>query len=130
MFDFSNYAVNSKYYDPKNNAVLGKMKDEFKEKIISELVGLKSKMYSLISVDDEEVSKAEEVNKTMKHKEFVGVLFNRKVVRHNMKRIQSKLHGLGTYDVYKISLSCFDDKRYVLDDGVNTLAYFHKDKRN
>ena len=23
--------------------------------------------------------------------------------------------------------SCFDDKRYVLDDGGNTLAYFHKD---
>ena len=130
MFDFSKYAVNSKYYDPKNNAALGKMKDEFKGKIISELVGLKSKMYSLISVDDEEVSKAEEINKTMKHKEFVGVLFNRKVVRHNMKGIQSKLHGLGTYDVYKILLSCFDDKRYVLDDGVNTLAYFHKDKRN
>ena len=32
----------------------------------------------------------------MKHKEFVGVLLNRKVVRHNMKRIQSKLHGLST----------------------------------
>ena len=66
----------------------------------------------------------------MEHKEFVDVLFHRKVTRHNMKRIQSKLHGLGTYDVYKISLSCFDDKRYVLDDGVNTLAYFHKDVRN
>ena len=58
----------------------------------------------------------------MKHKEFVDVLFNKKLIRHNMKRIQSKLHGFGTYDVYKISLSCFDDKRYVLDDGVNTLA--------
>ena len=34
---------------------------------------------------------------------------------------------IGTYEVDKISLSCFDDKRYVLDDGVNTLAYFHKD---
>ena len=44
-----------------------------------------------------------------------------------MKRIQSKLHKTGTYDVCKISLSFFDDKRYVLDDGVNTLAYFHKD---
>ena len=44
-----------------------------------------------------------------------------------MKRIQSKLHRIGTYDVCKISLSCFDDKRYILDDGVNTLAYFHKD---
>ena len=45
----------------------------------------------------------------------------------NMKRIQSKLHEIGTYDVYKISLSCFDDKRYVLEGGINTLAYFHKD---
>ena len=44
-----------------------------------------------------------------------------------MKKIQSKLHETGTYDVYKISLSCFDDKRYILDDEINTLAYFHKD---
>ena len=43
-----------------------------------------------------------------------------------MKRIQSKLHKIGTCDVCKISLSCFNDKRYVLDDCVNTLAYFHK----
>ena len=63
LFDFSNYPVNSKYYDPKHNAVLGKMKDEFKGKIINEFVGLKSKMYLLISVDDEEVSKAKGVNK-------------------------------------------------------------------
>ena len=47
-----------------------------------------------------------------------------------MKRIQIKLHRVGTYHVYKISLSCFDDKRYVLDDGVNTLAYFHQDIRD
>ena len=84
-------------------------------------------MYSLISVDDEEKIRAKGVNKKLKHSEFVDVLFNKKVIRHNMKRIQSKLHRLGTYDVFKISLSCFDDKRYVLDDGVNTLAYFHKD---
>ena len=44
-----------------------------------------------------------------------------------MRRIQRKLHRIGIYDVCKISLSCFDDKGYVLDDGVNTLAYFHKD---
>ena len=47
-----------------------------------------------------------------------------------MNRIQSKLHRVGTYHVYKISLSCFDDKRYVLDDGMETLAYFHKDVRD
>ena len=44
-----------------------------------------------------------------------------------MKRIQSKKHELGTYEIDEISLSCFDDKRYVLDDGIYTLVYFHKD---
>ena len=44
-----------------------------------------------------------------------------------MKRIQSKRHKLGTYEINKISLSCFDDKRYVLDDGIHMLAYFDKD---
>ena len=44
-----------------------------------------------------------------------------------MKRIQSKKHKIGTYEIDKISLSCFDDKRFVLDNGVHTLAYFHKD---
>ena len=71
----------------------------------------------------------EEIKKII-HKEFVGVLFNKKVIRHNMKAIQSKLHRIGTYNVCKISLSCFDDKRYVLDDGVNTLVYFHKDMKD
>ena len=92
--------------------VSGKMKDEFKEKKISEFPGLKSKMYSLSSVDNEEVTKAKGVNKKIRHKEFVSVLFNKKVIRHNMKRIQSKLHRIGTYDLCKISLSYFDDKRY------------------
>ena len=58
---------------------------------------------------------------------FKDVLFNKKIIRHKMKRIQSKKHKLGTYEIDKISLSCFDDKRYVLDDGIYMLAYFHKD---
>ena len=44
-----------------------------------------------------------------------------------MKRIHSKKHKIGTCEVNKISLWCFDGKRFALDDGVYTLAYFHKD---
>ena len=44
-----------------------------------------------------------------------------------MKRIQAKRHKIGTYEINKISLPFFDDERQVLDDGVHTLAYFHKD---
>ena len=41
-----------------------------------------------------------------------------------MKRIQAKKHKIGTYKIDKISLSCFDDKRFVLNNEVHTLAYF------
>ena len=44
-----------------------------------------------------------------------------------MKRIQAKKHKIGTYEIDKISLSSFDDKRQVLDDRIHNLAYFHKD---
>ena len=127
LLDFSDYLKNSKFYDVTNKKVIGKMKDELSGKVISEFIGLKPKMYSLISVDDEEKIRAKGVSKKLKHSEFVDVLFNEKVIRHNMKRIQSRIHRLGTYDVFKISLSCLVDKRYALDDGVNTVAYFHKD---
>ena len=128
MFDFSDYPLHSKLFDPVNKNVIGKMKDEFKGKIICEFVGLKSKMYSLIDADGEEATKAKVVNKKIRIKEFVAGLFNKKVIRHNMKIIQSKFHRTGTY-ICKISLSCFDDKRYILDDGIDSLAYFHKNIR-
>ena len=79
------------------------MKDEFKGKTINGFVGLKPKMYSLISIDDEEVTKGKGVNKKITHKEFIDVLFIRKVIRHNMKRIQSTLHRIATYNICKLS---------------------------
>ena len=47
-----------------------------------------------------------------------------------MKRIQTKKHKIGTNEIGKISLSCFDNKRYVLENGIFTLAYFYKDSDN
>ena len=55
---------------------------------------------------------------------FKDILSNKKIIRYKMKIIQSKKHKLGTYEIDKISLSCFDNKRYVLDDGIYTLSYF------
>ena len=62
--------------------------------------------------------------------EFKDTIFRKKILSHKMKGIQSKKHKMGTYQVNKISLSFFDDKRFVLDDGTHTLAYFHKDKNS
>ena len=52
------------------------------------------------------------------------------MIRHKMKRIQRRLHKIGSYDVCKIYLTCFDDKRYILDDGISSLAYVHKHIRS
>ena len=46
-------------------SIIGKMKDEFKGKIISEFVGLKSKTYSLVTVDNEEIKKTNGVTKNV-----------------------------------------------------------------
>ena len=52
IFDFSNYSTKSRYYDDSNKLVIGKMKDETGGVTIEEFVGLKSKMYLLLSEDD------------------------------------------------------------------------------
>ena len=57
-------------------------------------------------------------------------MFNENLIRHKMKIIQSNLHRIGTYDVCQTYLSFFNDKQYILNDGLNSLAYFHKDVRS
>ena len=126
LFDFSNYSKNSKFFNETNKKVTGKIKDEFGRFIIIEFVGLKSKMYSIKKIDGKEHNTAKGVNIATEFDNFTDVLFNKKIIRHKMKRIQSTKNKLGTYEIDKISLSCFDDKRYVLDDGIHTLSYFHK----
>ena len=81
----------------------------------------------LKKIDSSESSTATGVNIATEFNEFKNVLFNKKIIRHKMKIIQAKKHKIGSYEIDKISLSCFDDKRFVLDDGVHTLAYFNKD---
>ena len=103
------------------------MKDEFGRVIVVEFFGLKSKMHSMRNTDDKECNTARIVSIATNFDGFKDVLFNEKIIRHKKKRIQSKKHKLEIYEIGKISLSCFDDKRYVLDDGICTLAYFHKD---
>ena len=130
MFDFSNYSKDSKCFDSTNKKVIGKMKDEFAGIIANEFVGLKSKTYSIIKIDGKESNTAKGVNISTEFNEFKDVLFNKKIIRHKMKRIQAKKHKIGTYEIDKISLSCFDGKRFVLDDRIYTLAYFHRDCDN
>ena len=83
-------------------------------------------MYSCLVYDNSEHKKAKVVNKnfveTISHNEYTDVLLNKKCFRHSMNRIQSKDHKIGTYEITKISLFCFDDKIYIQSNAPDGLA--------
>ena len=111
LFYFSNYSKDSKFFGETNKNVIGKLKDKFGEVIIVEFVGLKSKMYSMKKIDGKESNTANGVSIATEFDGFKFALSNKKTIRHKMKRIQSKKHKLETYEIDKMSLSYFDDKR-------------------
>ena len=90
MFDFSNYSKDSTFYDDTNKKVIGKMKDDYGGVFTDQFIGLKSKMYSIKKIDGSESSTTKGVNIALELNEFKDVLFNKKVIRHKMKRIQAK----------------------------------------
>ena len=73
-----------------------------------------------------EHKKAKGVNRivaaTISYNEYKNVLLNKKCLKHSMNRIQSKDHKMGTYEINKISLSCFDDKIYIQNNKFDGLA--------
>ena len=97
LFDFSNYSKDSTFYDDTNKKVIGKMKDEYGGAIIDQFIGLKSKMYSIKKINGSESSTTKGVNIATEFNEFKDVLFNKKVIRPKMKRIEAKKHKIGTY---------------------------------
>ena len=62
---------------------------------------------------------------TKSHYEYKDAFLNNKCLRHSMNIIQSKDHRIGTYEINKIWLFCFDDNIYIQNNGYNglTLGY-------
>ena len=123
---YEDFSKNKETYYNNSDKLVGKMKDETAGVAIEEFVRLKRKMYSYLVDDNSEHKKAKGVNRnvvaTISHNEYQDVLLNKKCLRHSMNRIQSKDHRIGTYEISKISLSCFDDKIYIQNNGWDELA--------
>ena len=130
MFDNSDYLESSPYYCNVNKEIIGKFKDEACGIPITEFIGLKSKMYSYVK-DNEKGGKTVKgikkniIKNNIKHKDYKNTLINNEQMHHKMKTIRSQIHQLGSYEINKVSLSCFDDKRYIHDNGTSSYAYGH-----
>ena len=63
------------------------------------------------------------VKRDIDDKDYLSTLQNKTIQNHKMKTIRSNYHEVSSYEINKISLSCYDDKRYILDDGITSYAY-------
>ena len=131
-FDTSDYPENHPSGIPTgiNKKVLGMMKDEAAGKNIKEYVGLRSKLYSFIMEDGGESKKCKGVKRqvvenSITHEDYKTCLLTgkEKLARQNI--IRSYQHEVYTEEVNKVALSAADDKRYILKDGIHTLAWGH-----
>ena len=105
------------------------MKNEYAGKYVIEAVILGPKMYSIRTVDRNEKSIHKGHNSFIGYDEYEDTRTNKKVINNQMFRIKPKNHERFTYEINKRSLHDFDDKIYVLEDGINTLPYGHSDIR-
>jgi hypothetical protein len=131
LLDTSNYPRDHFLYSPDNAKVYGKFKDETAGVAPLEFVGLKSKNYSLLVKNDEPSKKTAKgikksyVQKHVKHEHYLSTIRNKTITRARFQTINSFNHTIKTIINDKICLSAYDDKRYILDDGITTLAHGH-----
>ena len=101
------------------------MKDELNGNVMEEFVGLKAKMYSFCIAGKEEKKakgiKKCVIKKRITHSDYREALFNNVTKYATMHTIRSYNHKLFTIIQKKKSLSAFDDKRFILPDGISTL---------
>ena len=116
-FDTSNYPENhpSGILTGTNKKVIGMMKDEERGKSITELVGLRSKLYAYKIDDGSETKKCKGVKKYVVKKritleDYKNCLFTKKEKQRTMNTFRSRKHNIYTESITKTALSADDDK--------------------
>ena len=129
LYDTSNYPKDNPPHNNRNKKVLGKMKDECGGGVIKEVIAIRPKMYS-VEVGKKNIRKAKGlkknvIEKEITHEHYKEALSERRQFMHKMKILRSEGHEMYGMCMNKISLSPFDTKRWIADDGIQTLAYGH-----
>lgn len=136
-FDTSDYPLNNPYnIKLLNKKIPGLMKDENDGKIMTEFVGLRSKMYSYrIKGEKKAIKKAKGVKKNvvdkkLTFKKYFNCISSLCKLEEKQCGIISRLHKVFSVEQMKSVLDPHDDKRKRLPNGINTVAWGHYSLRN
>ena len=105
-FDTSNYKCNRPLPTGKNKKIIGLMKDELGDKIITEFVILRPKTYSYLTDDDKEDKKAKGTKKRIikrmiKFDDYKNCLLKDEIVLKSQQRFISKKHDVYAENINK-----------------------------
>ena len=131
LYDTSDYPREHPMHSVENKKVLGKMTDECAGRPIAEYIGLRPKMYSILEANGDNTKKAKGVKKYVvkkhiRHNQYREALFDKTTFHHGMNVLRSERHRIYGQRLHKVSLSPFDSKRWIAENGVETLAYGHR----
>ena len=140
-FDFSDYPRDHFCFDTRNRKKIGLFTDELNSLCLEEFVGLRPKSYSIkfrgkvvdntivdMNVDFKKVAKGTKYRvkeKHLKHEHYLDTLRNWQSIYMRQNTIQSRDHRLASYQQCRASLTCFDTKRWIREDGIHTYAHGH-----
>ena len=130
LYDTSNYTPGHPLYSDQNKKVIGKFKDELGGKVMTEFIGIRPKMYSYAGEDSGKRAKGVKksvLRKTITHDDYRTCLLEKRVYARDMPGLRSYKHTIHGETVHKVALAPLDTKRYILDDGITTLAFGYKD---
>ena len=130
LYDTSDLPKDHPLHSIVNKKVLGKMKDKCAERLIAEYVSLRPKIYSILEASGANIKKGVKnatVKKHIRHEQYKEALFEKHTSRHDMDVLRSERHRICGQHLNKVSLSPFDSKCWIAENGVDTLAYGHKD---
>jgi len=128
-YDTSDYPTDHPLYSTINKKIIGKFKDELNGKPIEEYVGLRSKMYSIKTIDGEKsrakgINKSALKNKTIQHENYISSLNGNKQDTYPNTSIKSTNHNLETVITNKKTL-CADDTKRIFYTKEKSLALGH-----
>jgi hypothetical protein len=106
------------------------LKNGYPNHEIIEFVGLRSKLYSLITCNNIRKQKCKGLadaarKKSLNHDHFKTCLFTGKPQLREMYTLRSYKHEIIGQKINKVALSADDDRRVILAYGISTLAYGH-----
>ena len=129
-YDTSNFPEDHPLYSTTNKKVIGKFKDELGGKVLTEFIGIRPKMYSFVGEDSGKRAKGVKksiLQNGITHDDYRSCLLDKKVYSRDMPGLRSYNHIIHGETVHKVALAPLDTKRYILDDGISTLAFGHVD---